>query len=409
MKNAAPDTVIPFRRGGNFHSRPLHAPPLELRMHHGALVVKLTRYLRTTKNMTASSLRAMLKGCGVIPTGKGVSLVRHTINGESIGGSVRGVRACHDRLCPLCAARIEAAEALETRAALLHLHYAGKLEGLRLIFFTATMGHRADDDHAGNWSVFRTVLSKLTDQRWWRAAIAGSIMKLEIEGTLDPAKTGLHPHAHMLLAIPETVDSLALSARVHEFFRSEFAKHYPNETRIRWHWNPSETWWQIAEGSECLPRFLAMKRWTICEEVTASGAKNGGFWQRPVEDLVAVWELMKGVRTLRRSGIFREVAAVIGTARTKPVVVPIAKMTRAEWSALAPEIREPLTAAVENHHAEPAWIAWTVANLGNLTPAEAEMLLIHIATADGSDALPAVPSAAAAREVVLSGRAVRAA
>jgi hypothetical protein len=268
------------------------------------------------------------------------------------------------------------------------------------------MGHYADDDHARNWETFRAVQCKLQSQRWWKAAIAGSIVKLEIEGTLNPDKSGLHPHAHLLIAIPAHVDSPALAARVQKFFKAEMARHYPGEIRIQWHREPSETWWQIVEGSGCLPRFLAIRRWTICEEVTASGAKYGGFWNRPVEDLVAVWGLMEGVGNLRPSGIFRRAYAAVRRTTGKPAVVTIARMTAAEWSALPLEIPDLLSAAVENINTDPAWIAWVLANRHRLTRSETHLLLIYLATADRPDFLPAVPSAAAAR-VVISGEALR--
>lgn len=401
-----PENVVPFIPNQIPPSRPLHASPLDLRQHRNALLGNLARYHRITKDQTARRMRDKLKRCGVSPTGKRVSFVRFSIGGQTIDGSVRGVHACTDRFCPVCVARIETAEAMETRAVLLHLHHSGKLEGLRLQFFTATMGHYAGDDHARNWQTFHTVLSKLQSQRWWKADIVGSIVKLEIEGTLDPDKSGLHPHAHLLLAFPAHVDSPALAARVQNFFRAEMARHYPGEIRIQWHREPSESWWQIVEGSGCLPRFLAIRRWTICEEVTASGAKYGGFWRRPVEDLVAVWGLMDGVGTIRPSGIFRRAYAAVRRARSKPVAVTIARMTAAEWSALPPEIPDLVSAAVENVNTDAAWIAWTVANLHHFTRSEVHLLLLYLATTDRPDFLPALPSAAAAR-VVISGEALR--
>jgi hypothetical protein len=401
-----PENVVPFIPIQIPPAIPLHATPLQLRQHRRSLLGNLAHYHRTTKNPTARRMRDKLKRCGVSPTGKRVSFVRYSIHGQTIGGSVRGVHVCTDRFCPVCVARTETAEAMEIRAALLHLHHSGKLAGLRLIFFTATMGHYADDDHARNWETFRAVLSKLQSQRWWKAAIVGSIVKLEIEGTLDPDKSGLHPHAHLLIAIPAHVDSPALAARVQKFFKAEMARHYPGEIRIQWHREPSETWWQIVEGSGCLPRFLAIRRWTICEEVTASGAKYGGFWNRPVEDLVAVWGLMEGVGNLRPSGIFRRAYAAVRRTTGKPAVVTIARMTAAEWSALPLEIPDLLSAAVENINTDPAWIAWVLANRHRLTRSETHLLLIYLATADRPDFLPAVPSAAAAR-VVISGEALR--
>jgi hypothetical protein len=125
-----------------------------------------------------------------------------------------------------------------------------------------------------------------------------------------------------------------------------------------------------------------------------------------VEDLVAVWGLMDGVGTLRPSGIFRRAYAAVRHATGKPAAVIVARMTAAEWSALPPEIPDLLSAAVENVHTDPAWIAWAVANRQHLSRSETQILLIYLATADRPDFLPAVPSAAAAR-VVISGETLR--
>lgn len=95
----------------------------------------------------------------------------------------------------------------------------------------------------------------------------------------------------------------------------------------------------------------------------------------------------EGVRTLRRSGIFREVVAAVRDAQVKTAAVTVAKLTNAEWSALTPEHRMYLSAAVENPLTDSAWIVWTVANRQSFTPVEVEMLLNYLATADGPDAL----------------------
>jgi hypothetical protein len=366
------------------------------------MVANLTRYARSTKNPNARRMLGKLKGCGITPIGKGVSFVRHSLNGRVIGGAVQGVRTCKDRFCPVCSARIEGTEAQDTRAALLYLHHTGTLEKHRLVLFTATMGHRFHDDHTKNFHTLLVVIAKLQTQRWWKAGVAGSIVKLEIEGTIvDPARSGLHPHAHVLLALAEGADSDALAARVEGFFKSEFANSYPGETRIGWQRPKADTWWKSVEPAN-LPRYLAKKRWAIAEELTASGAKYGGFWRRPVEDLVAVWGLLEGVRTIRRTGIFKTALAAVKPLKVKPAAVTVAKMGNAEWSALTPEIREPLAAAIENPAADPEWIAWTVANLHNLTPAEAEILLLNLATVDDPADLPRQVNAASAR-VVVSG------
>jgi hypothetical protein len=161
---------------------------------------------------------------------------------------------------------------------------------------------------------------------------------------------------------------------VRGFFRAEFAKLYPNEHRIGWQNPKEETWWKPVT-TDNLPLYLAKKRWSIAEEVTASGAKNGGFWERPIGDLVAVWGLMEGVRSIRRTGVFREAIAAVRDLQVRPLTVPVARMSNAEWSALSPEIREPLAAALENPAADPAWIAWTVANMHAMTPAALETFL----------------------------------
>lgn len=372
-----PGNVVPLKLDVyvNNSNTPLHASPHRLRVVRRELVDDLRRYVRTSKDEIAKRMLTKLKGCGETPIGRGVSLVRHTIDGKTVGGTVQGVKTCKDRSCPVCAARIEGTEARETRASLVYLHHTGTLEQTRLVLFTATLRHSFHDDHRKNFQTLLAVLAKLQTQRWWKAAITGSIVKLEIEGTLtDARKAGLHPHAHILLALARGVDSSKLADRVRDFFKAEFENHYPGESRIGWQNPKEETWWKPVT-TDNLPFYLAKKRWSIAEEVTASGAKNGGFWERPIEDLVAVWGLMEGVRSIRRTGIFRKALAAVRDLQEKPQAVPIARMTNAAWSALSPEVREALSAALENPAADPAWIAWTVANMHDMSIATQEAFL----------------------------------
>lgn len=390
--STTPGNVVPLTGRvhlyGNETGRSLHASPRYLRTLRRDLIDDLRRFTRGSKNETARRMLAKLNGCGTTPIGKGISLVRHTADGKVIGGTVRGVRTCKDRSCPVCAAAIEGKEARDTRAALLYMHHTGTLDGHKLILFTATLRHAFHDDHARNWQNLRTVLSKLLNADWWKgkparegrkavpASVAGALVKLEIEGTLDdPRKAGLHPHAHILLAVPVTVDADKLAAKVQDFFKAEFGKLCPGENRIGWHRDKGETWWKEV-STDNLPLYLAKKRWSIAEEVTASGAKNGGFWNRPVGDLVAVWGLTEGVPMVRRTGVFRDaLAAVRKLTPENTAAVTVARMGNEEWSALTPENRDALSAALENPAADPAWIAWTVANMHAMAPAALETFL----------------------------------
>ena len=209
----------------------------------------------------------------------------------------------------------------------------------------------------------------------------------------EPRKSGLHPHAHVLLALASDADSAKLAARVQAFFKSEFEKLAPGENRIGWHRDQFSTWW-MPTSYENVPQYLALKRWSIAEEVTASGAKNGGFWQRPTGDLVAVWGLLKGVRTSRVTGVFRVALAAVKN-RQETAAVTVARMSNASWSNLPPEVRDPLSAAMDNPTADPAWIAWVIANLRNLTVSSQEVFLGILADPRTPPQVPAAIIAAA--------------
>jgi len=402
--STTPGNVIPFSpvpsldsiNGTNSYTPRPYASPRMLREEKRHLVDKLARYARTTKNPTARRYHSKIKGCGITPIGQGVTLVRHTSKGTITGGGVRNVARCKDRGCPVCAALTEGTRAKLLRAALLILHHTGALEGHRMIFATLTMGHRFNDDHARNWQVFRSVLADLKNQRWWRESIAGSYSQLEIEGTLtDPTKSGLHPHAHMLLVIPESVDSDKLADKVESFFRTEFAKHYPGETRIRWQSPKGANWWKDVQDAENLPYYLNKKGWNSVYEVTNSGAKGGGFWNREIEDLVAVWGLMDGVRSLQPTGMIRTALATARKLQDKPGTEIVTKLSNAEWSALNPEVRDALSAALENPAADSAWIAWTVANLHTMTVCTQEVFLSLLADPScPAEVIPALIDAA---------------
>lgn len=381
----------------NLSPLPHHGTPGDLRAASYRLFRSITGALHKPRPLqlhptTAADLEAALpdyhatlNGCGIFTVNSGV-----TVSRSRSGSQLSGVRTCHSRWCPLCAAKIETREAWETRDALLHLHHTGQLKGRSLWHFIPTMRHSRDDDQRANLGTFLEALEALVSSRMWRRYVAGYVLKVELEGNLS--RSGLHPHAHVLLIFLDDADvnAFTFAGMLHAAFVRELEA---RGSSANWGGITQEgtlPWFRPVTDAHDLPRYLAKKgfpqQWNIIHEVTASQAKNGGFWQRRPEDLALCHAYTAGVRLLRAGGIFRTARAHVRKQHeTLPDhTTPIITIPAEAWNA-RPDLHEPIQQLAEDDRYSPAWVAEIVAELFELDPAQAAQWLRDLDSTDLED------------------------
>lgn len=353
--------------------------PDQLRQERSRLIRRLVAFTGNPSDpdliQAAESYLDRLNGCGRTPIGAGVSIFR-SVHGHSVMG---GVYTCHDRWCPVCAAKIEAKEAMKTRNGLLHLHHSGELEGRSLFHLVVTMAHSRNDDQRQNMTIFLDSLEALLRSQLWRRYVQGYLLKIEVEGI--SYVNGLHPHAHVLVILENASDvpPKVFAKMVETRFMEELEKHGASAD---WGDPTTRGWFRHAHDASNLPFYLTKKRWGLVEEFTASQAKNGGFTQRPLEDLVLCRDLTSGVRLLRAGGIIRKAMAEAAKQREETAapeaLIPIINVPSTLWSN-RPELHEPIQLMVEDPTLDPEWIAEVIAELFELTPTEAAIFLREVA------------------------------
>lgn len=365
-------TGAQFIDNGNKSVLP-HGIPAVLRSARADLFRRLGGYLHQhPEDLAAFRFHDRINGCGIIPVAATVQLIR-----SESGSCIAGVKTCKDRWCPVCSATIEAREALETRDSLLLLHHGGQLEGVRLYFLTVTMAHSREDDQRQNWRALEAATSKVLGSKWWKARTAGHLLKFELEGSMG-FPGGLHPHAHVLVALRPASNPSEAARGFQARFLAELER---QGFSCAWGGPEDRTWWKPVEDAKNLPFYLAKKsRWGIVEELTCSQAKNGGFWKRPIEDLVLCRDLTEGMRLLRPAGIFRTARAQVRDLQRqlpKPALDPagIVPVQAASWTAMGSAARERLQALVDDPAEHPAFIRFAVDLLHRMPPEKALEIL----------------------------------
>jgi hypothetical protein len=245
--------------------------------------------------------------------------------------------------------------------------------------FIVTLRHTRGDDQRQNVERFLTALDALTASRFWRRYVPGYLLKVEIEGELT--RSGLHPHAHVVLVLNDNADvnAYTFATMAQAAFLKELVKIGGSAA---WGDPLTNGWFKPVTDARNLPAYLAKKgfpRWDIADELCSSQAKNGGFWTRKPEDLALCNAYTAGVRLLRSGGIFRTALAHARKqqeAHESQVLTPIISIPAEAWTA-RPDLREPVLLLAEDPTLSPEWVAEIVNELFDLTPLEGARFLLQ--------------------------------
>lgn len=214
-----------------------------------------------------------------------------------------GAMHCQKAICPICLPYQDAkrAEKLAVRA-----HAIAEIP-LNHFLVTLTLRHHYAPN--GNWRVLVDALKAAWratgKERFFRKAIkaieamGGYFWKLE---NTFSYKNGQHPHFHLLLSLPKSVDAGQFAEKL---------KHYW-ETRLKslgrtCEWQPG--WWKALPTSEDLKKTINYLTGGI-KEVTGAAAKKLPPWELEPEAFVEIFHSMKGLKWFGSGGCWRTKAVV---------------------------------------------------------------------------------------------------
>lgn len=238
--------------------------------------------------------------------------------------------------CPTCTA-IHAKQSSQQLSDL--VRYLTAQEGLQPEqFLFATLGMRTTiGSTMDRVEAMNAALTKLVNQRWFKAAVLGYEMAWDFAGSLqDPARPWINAHTHGLWITVPGVDLEGFKHQVFDYMKGQLGD------LIGWDQHPSlwNDWLQPAKLSPALGRYIhkcAGHVWRGSHEVGATAMKHDkqrdsyqNHFERHLEDLAEIQPLIRAqLVRIRRGGIVPKVRRMLSLQDeihhdvTKAEVVPL--------------------------------------------------------------------------------------
>lgn len=230
--------------------------------------------------------------------------------GEHNARHLTGLKHCGKPICPNCLPYHDAKRRERLEGVALGL------AGLPLKHYMMTITLRHHYSRKGNWKVLVKAIKKtwrsMGKEYFFTQATKDELVKggyfWKMETTFS-YEWGHHPHLHVLISLPSSVDGAEFSQKVKAYWEEELRK----EGRSC-DWQPG--WFQALRSSGEVAKMVKYLTSGITE-VTGTATKKMAPWKLPAEAFVEVYEGMRNEKWFGSGGCWRKGVVVEAESEAK--------------------------------------------------------------------------------------------